>query len=251
MRAWLLIALVGCGDGNGTPADASEIDSGPVCTHLQNLRLVRGKAETFGTVDGARFGGEVCIENRADIACAQVATDRSFELCGPADADFGIRFTKEGFEHTVYLQGPSTLPTAPFVIADDAFAGPSYWMAIGGAYPPTDKGHLVVVAYKDNGDGTTSPLTGATIAITPSTGLAVVYLGDNGLPDGGAPSTRASGVGLVADVPPGMYDIKVTHASFPNCAFLSDGFTSPDAGQQIRVPAIAATTVIAQLRCKP
>ena len=104
MRAALftlcLVACGGGGDANDAPEDAS-IDAAPICTHLQNLRVVRGRAMTFGTVGNKRFEGTICVEGRTDIACVMAALDGKFEICAPADADFGLRFTKVGFENSV------------------------------------------------------------------------------------------------------------------------------------------------------
>ena len=244
MRAAVLLALAACGDdgGSATP-DAFE----PVCTHLQNLRTVKSKVETFGTFDAKHYDGTICIEGRADITCATSAADKTFALCGPSDADFGVRFTLTGFENTIYLHGPSQTPPL-YRIADDGYAATAYWRAIGGTYPPpADQGNLVVIATKTDGTG----LSGATIAVTPAPTLGVVYLGDTGLPDDTLTATRMPGVGLVANAPIGNYDITVTAPGITSCAFVNGGVRSPDTAQQIRIPATGATTVVAELRCSP
>src|SRR5688500_12790852 len=73
MRRILLVVMAACGDGDGTvripDADLSNIDAPLTCTHVQDLRLLRFRAVTFGAVRGP-FDGMACIEGRSDLACA-------------------------------------------------------------------------------------------------------------------------------------------------------------------------------------
>ena len=251
MRAWLLI-LVGCSGGGGdAPVDApSTVDSAPLCTHLQNLKLFRAKAQTSGTAAG-RFDGNVCIEGRTDITCATPDTEGSFEICVPSAGDFGLRFTKTGFENTLYLHGPEKDPEpfGAYTIADDAYAKAMVWEAIGGTYPPATKGNLVVVVKKLNADQTVAPLAGVSMAVVPSAGLTVRYYGADGKPDQTLNTTSSAGVAVIANVPPGALDLQINGAG--TCSFLTGGYVSPDNSQHARVTVVANTTIVAALKCPP
>jgi hypothetical protein len=238
----LLAGLVGC-DGASTGAvDAPTGDDAPICTHLQQLRTFTSRVVSFGTQQA--FSGQICVDGRADLACASPTADGSFTMCVPSGGDFALRFTQQGFEKTIYLHGPANPVPGAFTITDDTFAGTSIWGAIGGAYPPTTKGHLVIVGHTDAAN-----LAGAKYTLAPAS--PVVYMGANNIPDSGATMTSASGVAFAADLAPGAYDIKVTQAQFPACTFYTGGYKSPDMTQAARVPVIAGATTIAQLRCMP
>jgi hypothetical protein len=247
-RIFLALVVAACG-GDGGSSDTPP-DSALVCTHLQDLRTVTGSVETFGSINGARFDGTVCIDGRADLECAVPGPSRRFELCAPSATGFGLRFTKAGFEKTVYLHGPGATQAAPFTVGDDAFVAENLWIPAGGVYPPATQGHLVVVVFEESG-GAIRGLANAEIAILPSAGLDVVYLGPTGAPDPNRMTTAASGVGLVANVPPGMYDLQINVPTHPNCAYLTGGFASPDLTQDARIPVVAATTTVASIQCTP
>lgn len=250
MRRFLLVLMMGCGGGgDDKPADAG-IDAPPLCTHIQNLKLYKSRALTFGTMPG-RYPGSICVDGRSDIGCATTDFSGVFEMCVPSMGDFVFSFTKEGFEHDLYLHGQDRDPlNFMYGIPDDATAGPILWQSIGGDYPPTTKGHLVPVAYRENTDGTLEGLGGAQISLVPSAGLTVVYADSMGKPDTSLTAT-ANGLAFVANVTPGMYDIQVTAPGLMNCAVLTGGYPSPDNSQDARVPVIAGATVVFGVLCKP
>ena len=246
--SWVLVLVIGCGGGSDSPVDATTIDSPPPCTHVQNLRVIRGRAQTFGTSAGQRFDGMICIDGRSDIACVTTDNEKRFELCAPT-GEFGLRFTKTGFENTVYLHGTAMFaPTEPFTVGDDAFVKDQIWTPIGGTYPPTTNGHLVVIVAKPGVEG---KLADAEVAVLPSAGLTVRYLNDAGMPDTSRTTTAGPGIAVVANVPPGDIDIQVNSATHPNCAFATGGYASPDNTQDARVKIIAGTTVVAFIECRP
>jgi hypothetical protein len=240
-RLGLIAVLVGCdGSGTGTPIDAPGADA-LTCTHLQQLRTLTSRVASFGTQES--FTGQICVEGRTDLACATPTAGGDFTMCIPSSGDFGLRFTQQDFEKTIYLHGPANPVAGAFTITDDTFAGTSIWGTIGGSYPPTTTGHLVIVGHTDS-----ARLSNAKYTLTPA--KTVVYLGDNNLPDTGATTTNTSGVAFVADLAPGDYDIKVT-STLATCGPLTGGFKPPDTTQHARVPVIAGVTTIAQLRCSP
>jgi hypothetical protein len=244
-RLALIAVLVGCDGSGAKPApllDASA-DAELSCTHILQLRTFESRVVPFSTQQP--FTGDICVEGRTDLACATPVSDGTFKMCVPSGGDFGLRFTQQGFEKTVYLHGPANPASGAFTITDDTFAGTSIWGTIGGSYPPTTTGHLVIVGHTDTGNGR---LANAKYTLTPAE--TVVYLGDNNLPDTGATTTNTSGVAFVADLAPGDYDIKVT-STLASCVFLTGGYKSPDTTQHARVPVIAGVTTIAQLRCSP
>ena len=245
-----MLALAACGNGGGdAPADAApSLDSGPVCTHLQNLKTFHGKALTFGTTNGQAFPGTICIDGRADIACARASTEGDFAMCIPSEGDFAMRLAATGFETTVQLLGPqATSRAAPFTVGDDAYVSARFWLPLGGAYPPTTAGHLVVLVT----DAADAPLANAEIAILPSANLDIVYAGDGGLPDTSRTLTSTAGSALIANVPPGDYDLQVTSQGNPSCAYATGGHASPDNSQDARIRVVAGATSIATLRCRP
>lgn len=256
MRAlWSVVVLGACGGGGDeAPADAA-IDAAPLCTHIQNLRVYRGRAQTFGTTNGARFEGMVCVDGRTDLGCAFPDLESRFELCVPSGTEFGLRFkNKPGYDNIVYLNGPNAVSgfdQQPYTVGDTGFVESMIWTPVGGTYPPTTQGHLVVIVTKDNGDGTRSGLPGAEVAILPSAGLTVHYFGDNDLPEMNRTTTAASGIAVIPNVAPGMYDLQINSMTHPSCASRWGGYPSPDNSQDARIPAIAGTTVAIELDCRP
>lgn len=236
----VLAVLVGC-DGSGARA-VPPVDAAPICTHIQQLRTLAGRVTTFGTPNP--FRGDICVEGRTDLPCVTPAADDGFAMCVPSGGDFGLRFTKAGFEKTLYLHGPANPVPGPFSIGDDGFVGTSYWGAIGASYPPTTTGHLVVVVSKDS-----SPLANAAVRVTPQ--APVVYLGANDLPEPSRTTTGPRGVALVGDLAPGSYDLDAAEPNNLSCSFLTGGYKSPDVMHQVRVTVQAGVTTVALLRCMP
>ena len=251
-RLLLVLAICGCGGGGGDdkPADAA-IDAPPLCTHLQDLKVLKGHSTIFGTMNG-RFPGTLCIENRSDIGCSMTDFGGNFTMCAPSMGDYGIRLAKEGFSTTVYLHGPNLDYAGwDFSVPDDAFAGPKFWTPINATYPPTTMGNLVLLVRKELGDGTLDLLSGAQIATVPSNGLTVVYFDDMGKPDMALTSTSTLAYAEIANVPPGELDIQINAQGFPNCQHITGGYASPDNSQHARVPVVAGAMTVVAMKCKP
>ena len=250
--AWFLLGVLGCGGGGGddVPMDAP-IDAAPLCTHLQNLRVMRGKAFTFGTNGGRRFEGTVCIEGRTDLGCATPDIDAKFELCAPSMADFGLRFKALGYENSVILHGPGALTiTEEYAVGDDNYVESTLWTPIGAPYPPdATHGNVAVNVFEQKPDGTLMPVELAQVATVPSNGLTVVYLGDDGRPAMTRTATSTAGVAIIGNVPVGDYDIQINSTALPNCVPLTGGYPSPDNSQDARIRVIGATTVGVAFKC--
>jgi hypothetical protein len=256
MRAWWLVwclSIPACGGGSDSPSDGPTVDMAPPCTFKPDLRLLSLRAAKYGSMGGGNFGGMICVDGRTDLGCATVTgTNQGFNLCVPSSGDFELRMTQTGYEKVIYPFGQGEMhPQAAIEAGDDAFVNATYWSPISATYPPTTQGLLNIFLF-DRDDLNLTPLAGATIAITPSTSLTVTYMNDQGMPSmTGATMTGTTGQAIVGNVPPGMYDLKITSATAPTCrAYHGGGHVSPLADHQLRIPVQAGSTTAVFVECK-
>ena len=249
--AWVLVGTMACGGGGSdAPVDAAA-DAAAPCTHLQNLRVLRGKSVLFGTSFGPRFDGMICVEGRADLACTMTDFDGNFQACTPSGGDFGLHLTKPGFDNVIYLVGPNMSGAVldSYNVGDDTFLRDRFWMPLAAPYP-ADAAHGNVVVFVGKLDALQSyvGLAGATVAVVPSNGLTVRYTNDMGA-DTTLNATTAAGFALIGNVPIGDYDLQVNNAG--TCTQLHGGFKSPDNTQTVRIPVAAGATTVVSIKCTP
>jgi hypothetical protein len=247
--AWLA-ALVACGGGDEVPADAA-IDAAPPCFNHPGTKRLRAEAGRFGSMGSGPFGGMICVEGHPELPCTTAESNKQFSLCVPDTGDYEVRLKLTDWEPAVWLFGPGMLPPGPYIEAgDNAFVKTKYWDPIGAVFPPTTNGNLTFFLFYKDLDQVVTMLSGATLTITPTTGLSVVYQDDTGDPDPQLTATSSlSGVNI-GNVPPGMYDIKVTSSAAPNCHNPhGGGYASPVPGATVRVPAIAGANVAMFIEC--
>lgn len=228
--------------------DAPTIDSPAPCTHLQNLRLVRGRSFQFGTM-GGRFDGMLCIAGRAD-GCVVTDLDGKFQICAPSDAEFAIQSKKTGYDNALYLHGPGTTGAVndQYNVGDNTYLLEKLWMPLSAPHP-TDAthGNLVVIVSKLDATQAFVGVANATVAILPVNGLVVRYANDMGEADTTLNATSTTGIVLIGNVPAGEYDIQVNGAT--GCAPASGGYASPDNSQTARITVAGAATTILGLKC--
>jgi hypothetical protein len=244
------VGALGCGGGSDTPVDAA-IDAMAPCTHLPNLRVMRGKSVQFGTAFGPRFDGMICVEGRADLGCTMTDFEGRFQVCAPSGADYGLRFKKPGYDNAVYLQGPN--PSGAVLdnmnVGDDTWLRDKMWMPLGVPYPAeATHGNVVVFVGKLDALSNYVGLEGASVAVVPSNGLTVRYANEMGA-DLTLNATTAEGTALIGAVPVGDYDLQINNAG--TCTQLTGGYTSPDNSQTVRIPVAGASTTIISIKCTP
>jgi hypothetical protein len=91
-------------------------------------------------------------------------------------------------------------------------------------------------------------LDGATFSVTPVSGKGPVYLSSGGTPDQGATATSSQGFGLFGNLPPGDYEVSVTHPT-KTCVIDLLGWPATNkSAARVRVQAdfIAAATFICE-----
>jgi|SRR5687767_2225110 len=244
MRPILLVVIAACGGGSDSPQDARPVDAAPKCTFAPDLRVIAHKVEAFGSNNGGRFDGMICIEGRSDLGCTATDLEKKFEICAPK-GEFGLRLKGVPFESTLYLHGPDMFMFGPpFTVGDADFVRTKIWEPAGGTFPPTTDGNLVVLVLNSN-----NRVIGAQVAVLPSAGLNVRYLDDLGETDPQLTATTGAGLAVIPNVPVGDIDIQVTSSMFPNCKFQSGGYVSPDNSQDARVKIVAGATVVAAIDC--
>jgi hypothetical protein len=223
------------------------------CTFKPDLRTFSLRASKYGSMGGGNFGGMICVDGRTDLGCATVTgTNQGFNLCVPTTGDFELRMTQTGYEKVIYPVGQGEMHPQAFIESgNDSFVNATYWAPISATYPPTTLGLLDIYLF-DRDDLNLMALAGATVQVTPATGITVTYMNDQGMPSmTGQAMTGMTGQAIVGNVPPGMYDLAITSATAPTCrAFHGGGHASPLADHQLRVPVQAGTTTVVFVECK-
>ena len=246
--AWVLVGLLACGGGGSdAPADAP-IDSAAPCTHLQNLRLVRGRSFQFGAM-GGRFDGMLCIAGRAD-GCVVTDLEGKFQICAPSGEEFAIQTKKTGYDNALYLHGPGTTGAVndQYNVGSDAYLLEKLWMPLSASHPSdATHGNLIVIVSKLDSTQAFVGIPNATVAILPVNGLVVRYANDAGEADTTLNATSMAGLALIGNVPLGDYDIQINGAT--GCASASGGYASPDNSQNARITVASAATTILSLKC--
>jgi len=249
---WCLM-IMACGDTSETPGDAElVVDTAPACSFAPNLRTIQPYAYRHGTMGIARFDGTVCVEDRPEL-CGVANAMSQITMCAPAETDFLLRMTRPGFETTLNPHGPGDPPASMrgLLSGDDAYVGTS-WTIIGGTYPPTTQGHIVVIMLAPDTQGQTTAVAGVQLAITPDQGLLPMYADPSERPDRALTATSAAGIVFIANVPPGSYDLRAAAPPFPSCSLYNGGgWTSPLPDHQLRVPSVAGATTYVGLYCAP
>lgn len=249
-RIWMVALTAACGGGDDGPADAQIPDSGALCSETPGTRFIMERAGTYGTLPGAAFPGQMCIEGRSDIPCVMplMQAGGQFLMCVPESGGFGLEMVHTGHELSVHLHGEGTTGGG-WGAPDNAFAENTFWApAVPAAYPPTDKGFFIFNLFVSREPSFPIGLAGGTVTLDPAPARAAIYGNEDGIPQVGLTETSDEGLVVIADVDPGMYD--VTIGGLTNCAISTGaGWESPVGTAQARIPAIAGKTVIASFYC--
>ena len=251
-KAWVLVGLVACGGGGSdAPVDAP-IDAAPLCTHIQNLRVYRGRANNFGNI-GGRFDGTITVEGHPELGSTMTDLEGKFQICLPSMGDSVLRFTRTGSETTLHLIGPNASGAILDVYGapDTAFAMEKMWEPAGGTSPAdATHGNLAIDVGLIDALQAYKGIEGATVSLLPANGLVTRYVSETGT-DPTLNATTAVGLAVIGNVPVGEYDIQVNAPGFTSCQQIHGGYKSPDNSQSARLTITGGVATVIDMKCTP
>ena len=213
MRTWALLWLgVGCGDPGSSP-DAP-ID---VSIDVRPLGTLTGRGTVKEWVSPTTFGApiqaaSVCLRDAMPAHCVTtgVLGDWTLDLI-PESRSIGLTFEKAGHVRTARFSRSGTGNFAGLVSSmnTDAIAQQKV-QAAGGTFPLAGTGIVEVEVVARPSPSGSPRLAGATVTMTPATGIGPVYLGLDGYPDASLTATSEEGGVMFVNVPPGMVQLTIT-----------------------------------------
>lgn len=233
MRTWALLWLgVGCGDPGSSP-DAP-ID---VSIDVRPLGTLTGRGTVKEWVSPTTFGApiqaaRVCLRDAIPEHCVTTGAlgDWTLDLI-PESRSVGLAFEKAGHVRTLLLSKSGVGNFAGFVssMITDAIAQQKMQDA-GGTFPLAGTAIVEVTVVARPSPSGAPRLAGATVTMTPASGIGPVYLGQDGYPDPSLDATSAEGGVMFVNVAPGMVQLTVTVPG-KTCVTPDDGWPawSPNA----------------------
>ncbi len=269
----------GAGGATGGGAGVGGGDAGPTISYS-------GTFTEFALIGDQPplAGAELCVLDHSGIPCVKTGADGKYVLAGvPANTELAITATKDGYQGNLVLAVSGDVDqTVDAFMINNTLAQIVYTGA-GFTWPLNNEGSLTGGAFHrvpvnggadaggadagggDAGDagateagvadaagadaGTKNEgLAGATLSVTPVAGKGPVYLSSGGTPDQGATATSSQGFGLFGNLPPGDYEIAVSHPT-KNCVIDLLGWPATNkSAARVRVQAdfISAATFICE-----
>lgn len=174
-------------------------------------------------------GVMLCVDGHKEITCATSASDGKYTLTGlPVGAELELRATKDGFVDSATFMTIGADPVADYngSMVTDATAGLLYAAAGAGTYDVTKASLAVSVLMPDPAAaGKTLGLEGATVTITPTSGVGPVYTTEKNVPDQTLTATTKGGGAVWGGVTPGAVSMEVT-APGKTCSAYKYGWAS-------------------------
>jgi hypothetical protein len=235
--AWLACGSgSGAGDGGGQVGhDARDAGDGGA-TSWSGSVYQSIVAPDGGTIPIA--SARVCILERPAIACATTDAEGNYTMTLPpfdAPASFTVTFTAAGHLGRVRAAGHDWWPVGVGLRPDEAAAAEA--TRAGFSHPPRGTGFIEVRLFDG---GVAKGLAGATVTLSPASGMGPIYVDPAFAPDRSLTATSSSGYVWFGNVAPGRVTITVS-ATGKRCD--TAGFTSGiwlDSGPNvISVPVVA------------
>ncbi len=271
----------GAGGATGGSAGTGGGDAGPTISYS-------GRFTEFALIgnEPPLEDAEICVVDHPQIPCVNTDADGKYLLTGvPANTELAITATKDGFQGNLVLAVSGEVDqTVDAFMINNTLAQLVYTGA-GFTWPLNNEGTLTAgvfhrVPVNGGGDagggdagggdagggdaGATDAATsdaagtdagtknegldGATMTVTPVAGKGPVYLSSGGTPDQGATATSSQGFGIFGNLPPGDYEVAVSHPT-KTCVIDLLGWPATNkSAARVRVQAdfIAAATFICE-----
>jgi Carboxypeptidase regulatory-like domain len=246
----------GVADAPSTEPEAGEA-AGPVVSVTWQI-LAQVPSLGMGMVDAAAeppiSGVKVCVYQMASIPCATTDDSGSFTLTGvPAIGNFVLVAEKDGYRSIAApittaglnlngLQSPLKMPVATGFVP-----------AIDGGIDWTNKAQIQLFALGPSAilpDGGPPGVPGATVTLSPMSGVGPLFLTDQNTFDFAA-TTLVDVAGAVYDVEPGTYTLTFD-AQYNDCEAISVplvGFGYSAGPHEITFPVIAGYTTGVGVYC--
>ncbi len=237
--------LAACGGDDAPALDAAPEPDAEVAMISLSGTISEWLSPT--TTNGVIEGAEVCVLGTTRCDTTNASGIYQLPDAVPANTQFGIAITADGYLRTVLLsrgQPDDVMPDMTMVT--EALAEQKVADA-GGTWPLGTTGIVEIGMYVF--DGNFTPAQGLTAAISPASGTGAVYLGTDGYPDTSLTATSTLGAVMFVNVAPGDVTITPTLAGH-DCVRPQDGWNGDDAGT-LALPAEAATLTYVPGACTP
>ncbi len=214
-----------------------------------------GCADDEVRVDGTVYAySEVyALESAADTSicaldgeCTTAGIRGQYSLCVPAYTNAALSFDLADHGRRTLLISPERLGLLwDLAVYPEAYNEEVYGLA-GYAYPPapgTGNASAYVV------DANWDYVEGASVTVSPGSGVDVVYFDDDSVPYASQTGTGAGGWFLLGAMDAGWVDITIEHPDMNRCRLLTGNYTSE--GTTLHVPIVDGVETLLDIQCTP
>ncbi|MEQ1565072.1 MAG: erythromycin esterase family protein [Myxococcota bacterium] len=188
-------------------------------------------------------GTSICA---LDGPCTTAGAGGQYSLCVPAHTNAALSFDLADHGRRTLLISPDELGLLwDLAVYAESFNAGVYGLA-GYPYPPVPgtgnaSGYVVDANYDE--------VVGATISVSPGSGVEVVHFDADNVPYASQTGTGAGGWFLVGAMDEGWYDITVHHPDMNRCRLLTGNYTTE--GTTLHVPVVDGVETLLDIQCTP